>query len=238
MTETTQTLNCAGRDIPYKIRVSARAHRLRITVSSKGVTVTLPKGVPLREAERFMRQNAEWVTAQLERASRQAKPSALPPDVILWRGEAVQLVRVEEPDRKSRARVEASRGRLRVYLPAGSRISTRSAAEAWLRASARDEIGQVVAAEARRMGAHPKALSIRDQRTRWGSCSSRGNLSFNWRLVMAPPTVLRYVVIHELTHLFEPNHSKDFWAVVARYDPDFKRSRTWLRKNSTALRVD
>ena len=238
MSETTYILSTAGNEIPYTVRVSTRARRLRITVSSNGVTVTLPKGVPQREAERFMRQNADWVKAQVERASRQAKSSNLPPDVILWHGDALQLVRIEEPERKSRARVEASRGRMRVLVPAGSRVSTRKTAEAWMRANARDEIEQVVAVEARRMGAHPKAISIRDQRTRWGSCSNRGNLSFNWRLVMTPPAILRYVVIHELAHLFEPNHSKDFWTVVARYFPDYKKARAWLRKNSSALRAD
>ena len=225
-----------GQSIPYQIRVSARATRLRVTVSAAGVTVTLPKGVPQREAEKFLLQNSAWVQEQLKRTAKQAKPSPLPADVILWHGAATQLVRIEEPDRKSRARVEESGGRLRVYLPAGSKIQTRRAAEAWMRAKAREEIEQVVVEQARRMGARPKAVSIRDQRTRWGSCSSRGNLSFNWRLVMTPPAILQYVVIHELAHLFEPNHSKDFWAVVARYFPEYKKARAWLRNNAVALR--
>lgn len=238
MPESTHTLLVSGQSIPYRVRISARARRLRITVSTSGVTVTLPKGVPTREAERFLQQNADWVKQQLERTARQAKPSPLPADVILWHGEATQLQRIEEADRKSRIRVEASHGRLRCHLPAGSKISTRRAAEAWLRAESRAEIEQVVAEQARRMGARPKAISIRDQRTRWGSCSSSGNLSFNWRLVMTPPAVMQYVVIHELAHLFEPNHSKDFWALVARFYPDYKKARGWLRKNAAALRAD
>ena len=115
-------------------------------------------------------------------------------------------------------------------------MKTRKAAEEWMRAESRDEFEEEVARQAIRMRAHPKAISIRDQRTRWGSCSSLGNLSFNWRLVMAPPTILQYVVIHELAHLFEPNHSKDFWAIVAKYYPDYNQARAWLRKNSTSLK--
>jgi hypothetical protein len=107
-----------------------------------------------------------------------------------------------------------------------------------MRANARAEIEQVVLEQARRMNAKPKVISIRDQRTRWGSCSSRGNLAFNWRLVMAPPAVLQYVVVHELAHIFELNHSKDFWDIVAKYFPDYKKARTWLRKNASSLRVD
>ncbi len=237
MTDRSQSLSLCGRSVPYVIKVSARARRLRITVSTHGVTVTLPKGVPQREAERFLRQNEEWVTAQLERAAKQAKPSPLPADVILWHGAATQLQRVEEPGRKSRAKVEENLGRIRVTLPVGSKLTTRQAAESWMRANARQEIEALVAVEARRMGARYAAVSIRDQRTRWGSCSTRGNLSFNWRLVMTPPAVMQYVVVHELAHLFEPNHSADFWAVVARFFPEFKKARAWLRKNSSAVRT-
>jgi predicted metal-dependent hydrolase len=238
MPETNHSITIAGKSIPYKIRVSTRARRLRITVSTSGVTVTLPKGVPQREAERFLQQNAVWLNAQLERTARLTKPSALPADVMLWHGEAVQLQRIEEADRKSRVRVEAAKGRLCVYMPAGSKASTRLAAEAWMRTNSRAEIEQVVLEQARRMKAKPKAISIRDQRTRWGSCSSQGNLAFNWRLVMAPPGVLQYVVVHELAHIFELNHSKDFWDIVARYFPDYKKARTWLRKNASSLRVE
>lgn len=238
MTETTHAITIAGKTIPYKIRISTRATRLRITISASGVTVTLPKGVPQREAENFLKQNAIWLNTQLERSSRLTKPSPLPADVILWHGEAVQLQRIEETDRKSCIKVEATKGRLKVYMPAGSKASTRLAAEAWMRANARAEIEQVVMEQARRMNARPKAISIRDQRTRWGSCSSRGNLAFNWRLVMTPPHVLQYVVVHELAHMFELNHSKDFWDIVAKYFPDYKKARTWLRKNATSLRVE
>ncbi|MHB8088929.1 MAG: M48 family metallopeptidase [Anaerolineaceae bacterium] len=238
MPETTHNIIIAGKTIPYKIRISTRATRLRITVSASGVTVTLPKGVPQREAENFLKQNVVWLNTQLERTARLTKPSPLPADVILWHGEAVQLQRIEEADRKSRVKVEAAKGRLKVYMPAGSKASTRLAAEAWMRANARTEIEQVVIEQARRMNARPKAVSIRDQRTRWGSCSSRGNLAFNWRLVMTPPGVLEYVVVHELAHMFELNHSKDFWDIVARFFPEYKKARTWLRKNASSLRVE
>ena len=237
MTETTHSLILSGKTISYTVRVSARARRLRITVSSSGVTVTLPKGLPQREAENFVKQHAAWINEQVEKAAKQAKPSSLPADVILWHGVPTQMLRIEEADRKARMKVETASGRLKVYLPTGSRVATRHAAEAWMRASSRAEIEQMVVEQARRMGARPKTVSIRDQRTRWGSCSSSGTLSFNWRLVMTPPTVMQYVVIHELAHLFEPNHSKDFWAVVARYYPDYKKARAWLRKNAPSLRA-
>lgn len=78
-------------------------------------------------------------------------------------------------------------------------------------------------------------ISIRDQKTRWGSCSSKGNLSFNWRLILAPPNVLDYVVVHELCHRIEMNHSPRFWALVESVMPDYKQYRKWLKENGTKL---
>ena len=93
-----------------------------------------------------------------------------------------------------------------------------------------------VAAAAAALGVHPTGLAIRDPRTRWGSCSSRGTLSFSWRLVLAPPEVLRYVAVHEVCHLVEPNHQPQFWALVERLLPGWREQRTWLRRHGSSLR--
>jgi predicted metal-dependent hydrolase len=105
----------------------------------------------------------------------------------------------------------------------------------WLAAQAEEAVLRQVQIRARQMSVHPASLSIRSQRTRWGSCSTRGTLSFNWRLIMAPPEVLDYVVVHELAHMKERNHSKAFWAVVSRYCPDYTKHRTWLKQNQAAM---
>jgi predicted metal-dependent hydrolase len=108
----------------------------------------------------------------------------------------------------------------------------------WLKARARNEIESEVSRQAARLRLKPGSVSVRDQRTRWGSCSARGTLSFNWRLVMTPPEVLAYVVVHELAHLVHPNHSPDFWSYVGRAFPAYKTARTWLKKNAALLRPD
>ncbi len=87
----------------------------------------------------------------------------------------------------------------------------------------------------REMGLAPSRVSIRDQKTKWGACTSRGTVTLNWRLVMAPPEVLDYVVVHELAHLAELNHSPRFWAIVERHCPDWKRHRDWLKANGWRL---
>ncbi|OGR45522.1 MAG: hypothetical protein A2X35_04005 [Elusimicrobia bacterium GWA2_61_42] len=119
-------------------------------------------------------------------------------------------------------------------LPA--RRAAPSAAETAARKAARGIIGGRVKYWAAAMGLDYKRIAIKDQRTLWGSCSGRKNLNFNWRLAAAPPEVLDYVVIHELCHLREMNHSKNFWALVEARCPDYAARRRWLRDNCAALR--
>lgn len=233
------TTQIQGKALTYQIRVSQRARRLRITVSENGVTVTLPKGSTRRDAEVFLQQNAEWLSIQLARVEsnrKKASQPALPRDVILLRGRPTQIVTVVEPARKSRALLENTGDRLKIHLPAGAENSKGQVVEKGLRSMARIEIEREVVVQSRLMRLSPASVTIRDQRTRWGSCSTNGTLSFNWRLVMAPPEILRYVVVHELSHMREPNHSAAFWKVVAQYYPDYREARAWLKKNGALLR--
>ena len=110
--------------------------------------------------------------------------------------------------------------------------------EAIYRKAAREYFPKRVSHYARMLGVTYGKISIRDQKTRWGSCSSEGNLSFNWRLILAPPDVLDYVVIHELCHRKEMNHSKEFWALVESLMPEYKERRKWLRENGNNLTLD
>lgn len=110
--------------------------------------------------------------------------------------------------------------------------------EAIYRNAAREYFPKRVSHYAHMLGVTYGKISIRDQKTRWGSCSSEGNLSFNWRLILAPPDVLDYVVIHELCHRKEMNHSKEFWALVESLMPHYKECRKWLKKNGRDLTPD
>jgi len=103
------------------------------------------------------------------------------------------------------------------------------------REKAREVFEQKAAYYALRMGVTYGRIAVRDQKTRWGSCSSQGNLNFNWRLVLAPPGVLDYVVVHELAHRKEMNHSAKFWAVVKAAMPDYMRYESWLKENGRGL---
>ena len=114
-------------------------------------------------------------------------------------------------------------------------LDPHAVSEARARVAARVRAAAVAEAEAQALGVAYTRLAIRGQRTRWGSCSARGTLSINWRLVLAPPPVLDYVVVHELCHLREPNHSPRFWALVEARRPDWRTQRDWLRDHGEEL---
>ena len=109
--------------------------------------------------------------------------------------------------------------------------------EAPYRQAAKEYIPKRVAYYAQLLDVTYATISIRDQKTRWGSCSSKGNLSFSWRLILAPPKVLDYVVVHELCHRREMNHSPRFWALVESIIPDYKTHRKWLKENGEKLTI-
>jgi len=103
------------------------------------------------------------------------------------------------------------------------------------RLAVRELVAMLIDEEAPAIGVEPARVQIRDQRSRWGSCSTRGTLSFNWRLVLAPFDVLDYVVVHELCHLREPNHSSRFWKLVEQRRPDWRAQRDWLHEHGPEL---
>ena len=115
------------------------------------------------------------------------------------------------------------------------RLDARDVSEADARRAAREVITMLCEEEAAELGVRYERIEIRDQRTRWGSCSTRGTLSFNWRLVLAPFEVLDYVVVHELCHLREANHSRRFWKLVETRRPDWRVHRDWLHEHGPEL---
>jgi predicted metal-dependent hydrolase len=112
----------------------------------------------------------------------------------------------------------------------------RRAMEKWYRKKADRIINDRVGVYIDKIGKEPKIVKVKEQKRRWGSCTSKGNLYFNWRCIMAPPPIIDYIVIHEMSHLVHPNHSKRFWQKVESILPDYKKRRKWLRDNG--LRLD
>ena len=216
-----------------EIRESRRARRLRLIVTAdEPPQLVVPVGTSAREIRRMLRDNRTWMerkTAELRRReARRPKLGLADPGTVPLLGNAVPVR--WEPERRAVARLKDHA----VHV-GGDPTPAAEAIERWYRREARERIGQVVEREARALGLRPKRISVRDQRTRWGSCSSAGALSFSWRLLLMPYEVLDYVVVHELCHLRRMDHSPAFWALVGSARPGYDRQIRWLRTHGPEL---
>jgi len=200
--------------------------------------VRAPLRVTQRQIMDVVQQQAEWVRTRQEAARQRA--AAAPPkafvegEIFNYLGQPYRLV-IANAARPALA-LDAQAGQFR--LAPAAQPGAAALFDAWYRRQARQVFTERVAFYARQIGLQPQKLRISSARTRWGSCSSRGTLSFTWRLVMAPLPVIDYVVVHELCHLQVRNHSKDFWNKVRAVMPDYKERARWLRVNGHLLRLD
>jgi predicted metal-dependent hydrolase len=200
----------------YEIRRSSRARRARIVIEeSAGVVVVLPMRAPARLAVDLVERHREWIDRHVRRITTRRRALALRASLAHGR-----ILTINGQAEIVRAATEAERGAL----------------ERRLRRAARAAIEESVAVRAPEMDARPKRITIRDQKTRWGSASRLGTLSFSWRLVLAPPDVLDYVVVHELAHLRVAGHGPAFWRVVKRHYSDPAAARKWLRDHHDEIR--
>jgi predicted metal-dependent hydrolase len=211
--------------IDVTVKRSARARRLSLRVSRLDgkVTLTLPTRTPLREGIAFVEEREIWLRQNLIKLAPEATVAA--GGTVRYRGDELPVV----AGAVKRAAIIGGA----LHVPDAATAGVR--AKAYLKLRARDALAEASDRYAGMVGRDYTRLSIRDTRSRWGSCSSEGVLMYSWRLIMAPSPVLDYVAAHEVAHLVEMNHSDAFWAVVARICPDYQTHRVWLRKNGDVL---
>lgn len=230
-------------DFSVEERVSARARNLRIEIRPGGrVVLVYPRWVPRGEALAFLREREAWVREKLVELA--IRPVEGRPSPVRWDGSdaiplrGVSLPVVLEPARLRRVTVRIEAQRIVVLTPPALRESSvklEAALRAALAHQARLDAGRHLEAEAQRLAVRYSELKIHDPQTLWGSCNPDAVICLSWRLVMAPPEVLRYVVVHELCHLVHLDHSSRFWALVAQQMPDFAEPRRWLREQGHLL---
>ena len=240
-----------GGELDYTLRRSPRSRGLRVVIHpGRGVVVTVPGAGrrgwadPERHVGPFLAEREAWLRRHLarharERAERAARGGLRDGAELRFRGEPHRLRLVPARAGARRSRVErvggADEDELVVHLAAADKRSVATLLEAWLKPRARVAIDREIRRHAAALGVAPAAISIRDQRTRWGSASRKGRLAFSWRLVLAPPEALETVVVHELAHLRVFGHGPRFWALVATRRPDHKVWRRWLHDHSAEL---
>jgi predicted metal-dependent hydrolase len=250
VTEESATADLPGGRLGYVLRRSSQARTLRVVIDpAKGVLVTIPgpnrRGWARPEARiaAFLGEREAWIRRHLarqaaERATLAARGGLRDGATFRYRGELHRL-RIEQGRDARRSTVTRVGGDLEdelvVRLAVGDRRPVATVLDAWLRAGARDEVERAIARHADALGVAPAGISIRDQRTRWGSASRGRRLALSWRLVLAPPEALDTVVVHELAHLRVFGHGPAFWALVASRRPDHRQWRRWLRDHALEL---
>ena len=200
----------------FMIRRSPKARRVRLMVTEDGeALIVMPMRAPEREAADLFNKHRDWVARQQakveERRIKLATRPSLAAGRVLKINGAARVVRV-------------------------SNAAQRDLLERKLRQEAREIIAARICVRAPEMEVQPRALQIRDQKSRWGSASRGGGLSFSWRLILAPPDILDYVVVHELAHLRHGGHGKRFWDLVAKHYGDHRAARKWLRDHNDEIR--
>jgi len=212
----------------YLVRVrrhrQARRYTLRIQAATREVVLTIPPRGTLKEAREFAEKHGGWIAARLGRLP-VAAPFAHGVKVPL-RGVPHRIA--HRSGERGTVWTETRESGDKVICVAGDYEFIDRRVHDFLKREARRELQQSATEYAQALGVRVKRLSIRDQSSRWGSCTSAGSLSFSWRLILTPPFVLDYLAAHEVAHLVEMNHSPRFWRVVARVCPSVERAKKWL----------
>lgn len=212
--------------LEINLRRSKQAKRISLRVSRLDgrVTLTIPSGLPDRDALEFAKEKESWLRSQLKHHApieRVGVGSVIPvkgQDRLIRAGQGRRVVLNDEL----------------IQVPGPAETAPRRLV-GHLKQLARSELATASDNYAQKLGKPYSRITIRDTRSRWGSCSSHGGLMYSWRLIMAPDDVLGYVAAHEVAHLEEMNHSQRFWRLVERLYGDYQKPRTWLRENGHEL---
>ncbi|WND04135.1 SprT family zinc-dependent metalloprotease [Temperatibacter marinus] len=228
-----ETLDIIHKDllIPIKVIRHARARKIKLRISKAGgeVKVTIPPKLPLRKAQAFIHEHKNWIIEEFHNSVPLAEITSN--KSFPFQGE--EIIIKEDP---SRRRGCSREGQI-LYVPSEDRTLIGSRVKRWLIQEARKNIEESLLYYASVMNLSYRSVSISDTKTRWGSCSVKGDLRFNFRLIMADQTLLDYVVVHELAHRVHMDHSTSFWALVEDFCPDYKTLRRALKDQAAVLQA-
>ncbi len=226
--------------IPWTVSVNARARRLRLSINERGARLTLPPGVDPQTARRFVESQREWLRRHWAplapiAAAHSAGLALDGSETLMLRGRSFTL----QLSASAAPRVVQNDGAIEVSgvdAQGTGRKRLHTMLKQWLTSQARADAQRYIQEHGKDLG-WPQSLRLRTLSSLWGSLSPRGVMSLDLALIGAPPTVFEYVVVHELAHLRERNHSPRFWTLVARRLPDWPEKRRWLRSNGSALKM-
>jgi len=224
-------ITIAGRLILYTLRRSQRARLIWLNIRREtGLVVTVPPQYDINQISDYLLLNSAWIIRNLNKycpgKETQLEKPGLSPYTIRYLGKSLKVMQqktfLENPS------IILKNDRLIINVCRLEKQQSAAQLESWLKSQAVNLICKKTLILSRKMGIVFNQIKIKDQKSRWGSCSCRKNLNFNWRLIMAPEPVLEYVIIHELCHIIEMSHSSLFWSLVSKYCPNWKEYRDWL----------
>lgn len=226
--EITRIIDIKGRTIPLRLRRNTRALRMILRIDNKleGAIITLPIWTSEREALLMVQERSDWILTKL---------NTIPPKIAFESGVKIPLLGKYYNifhDPNQREVVIKSSNEIRL---GGRQEHVSRRLGDWLRKEAKIIIQSKAIEMAEKYNWKIGRISVRDTKSRWGSCASNGNLSFCWRLILAPEWVLNYVIAHEVSHLRHMNHGPEFWQTVANFNVRIDDARVWLRKNADQL---
>lgn len=217
-----RSIRLSEETIPYTLKFSKKAKYLRMQIKNRGeLEVILPRGFKVTDAEKFLLKKSGWIKKHINKRKQLENKFYL-------LGKEIKFTQNYDLFIK-RHKISFKNGHLIVLSPADSADSLEKIYESWLRKHAKKSLVERVHKIADSLGFKIGRITIRGQKTRWGSCSTSGNLSFNYNLLRFRKEVIDYVIIHELCHLKEMNHSDKFWKLVEKYCPDYKVLRRALK---------
>jgi predicted metal-dependent hydrolase len=225
-------LTIGGQKLAVTLRRHAGARRivLRVDRTGSGIAITLPLRASRKSALDFARSQQDWIMNRIQSPPSPAREG----DCLPVRGIAHKIV--HEPSTRGNIRLAGGPGdHDRRVIVTGERVHFERRLRDWLKSEARRDLAAAARAYAARLGVKIRRITLRDPSSRWGSCSQSGDLSFSWRLIMAPPFVLDYVAAHEVAHLVHMNHGPDFWSLVRAVCARSGEARAWLRRRGHSL---
>jgi predicted metal-dependent hydrolase len=221
-------------EIPIEKIIRSRRRTIALEVTPAAtLIVRAPLRAPSTHIEEIIRQKRSWILRKMEEIKRRPRPPCheyTEGEMFLFLGRSYPLQSVEN----GRMTIERSD---RLYVSSSLMPDIRNQLKHWYREEARKEIKARCMWFSLKTGHVPATIRITDARQRWGSCTHKGGLNFSWRLIQAPPEIVDYVVVHELVHLGQPDHSRVFWNKIRSIMPDYEQRRNWLKEHEWLLKI-
>jgi len=230
----------------YTIRHSRRAKKTRIVVTPEKIEVVAPLLVSKRKIHAFVKSQQKWITSAKKKVEAKKQVSSLAPKVysdgaeIPYLGQQTKLKLIPFLAKKVKIEFDLNTRQIDFFVP--SKITEKDKNEYvrlslinWMKSQAEREVMVFVNLHAKKYHLYPRYIRIKTQKSRWGSCGIHNDINLNWLLILAPPKVMEYVVVHELCHIKERNHSPRFWSLVESHLPDYQLQRNWLKKEGSRL---